>query len=163
VKPKIPSQRSAPPVAPVSRVAIVRSASGSIALGGAVAERSRTEIVGPSARVSVRVHGAQPELREAIRAGWVRCVALLPTSPRGLPANWAVPLCVDEAVVAITPVVVEAVHAMGVAALVVKQHALSPVQTDEVDRERIASALADAMFAELPRYPGDGTGASRSE
>jgi hypothetical protein len=70
-------------------------------------------------------------------------------SPRGLPANWAVPLARDELVIATTPIVVQAVGAMGVAALVVKQRALVAGQLDDEVRERIACALADALLAEI--------------
>jgi hypothetical protein len=65
-------------------------------------------IFDPLPRVSVRLQGASPEFRGAVRAGLVRCALLLPTSPRGLPRNWAVPIDADEIVVATTPVAVGA-------------------------------------------------------
>jgi hypothetical protein len=70
-------------------------------------------------------------------------------SQGGLPANWAVPPARGELVIATTPVVVEAVGAMGLAALVVRQRALAAIQLDDEARERIACALADALLAEI--------------
>jgi hypothetical protein len=70
-------------------------------------------------------------------------------SHRSLPGNWAVPLARDELVIATTPVVVEAVGAIGVAALVVKQGALAAAHLGDEERERIACALADALLAEI--------------
>jgi hypothetical protein len=121
----------------------------SLALGSTPAQCRGRKIVGASPRVSVRVHGMTPTLRQAIRVGGARCVALLPMSQRGLPANWAVPLARDELVIATTPIVVEAIGAMGVAALVVRQRALAAIRLDDEAPERIACALADALLAEI--------------
>jgi hypothetical protein len=71
-------------IAPAARLAV---GSQSIALGSLPAECRGRKIVGPLPRVSVRVHGMTPGLRQAMRVGWVRCVALLPMAHRGLPAN----------------------------------------------------------------------------
>ena len=67
-----------------------------------------------------------------------------------MPRDWAIPVQRDEVVVACAPLPRPLV---GVAAVVVAAACLPRPNLDEAARERVASAFADALLAELGPFP----------
>jgi hypothetical protein len=86
------------------------------------------------------------DLHAAVRARYVRLLALHTLDGRPLPSDWAIPILPGEVVVACAPL---RPPRSGVAALVVRGAVLSRPKLDLPERERIARALADALLAEL--------------
>jgi hypothetical protein len=84
-------------------------------------------------------------LRDALRTGQVRLVAI-EALDGPLPSDWALPVEEGEVVVALARLPQER---EGVAALVVAGSALPRHQLDDELRERVASAFADALIAEV--------------
>jgi hypothetical protein len=86
------------------------------------------------------------DLPAAIRARHVRLLALHRVDGGPLPSDWAIPILPGEVVVACAQL---RPPLSGVAALVVRGAVLPRPKLDVPERERIARALADALFAEL--------------
>jgi hypothetical protein len=86
------------------------------------------------------------DLPAAVRAGWVRVVAVHTLDGRPLPSDWAIPVVPGEVVVACAPL---EPPLSGVAALVVVMAALPAPKRDDATRDRIARALATMVLADL--------------
>ncbi len=88
------------------------------------------------------------DLSAAIRGRHVRLLAVHTVDGRPLPSDWAIPILPGEVVVACAPL---RPPLSGVAALIVRGAVLPQPKLDVLQREHIARALADALFAELKR------------
>jgi hypothetical protein len=86
------------------------------------------------------------DLREAIRDGHVRLVAMHTLDGGPLPSDWAFPLRDSEVVVACARL---APPFFGVAALIASLAGLPRAMLEDETSERIAQALADAILADL--------------
>lgn len=107
--------------------------------------------IGPAAAralAPVVARGLGFDLRAAIGARHVRIIAIHTIDGRLLPRDWAVPILRGEAVVACAPL--ESPFS-GVAALVARVAGLPRPRLTAETREKIARALAEAMFAEVKR------------
>jgi hypothetical protein len=89
------------------------------------------------------------DVRRAIESGVLRLVVLHMIDGGPLPRDWAIPVQCDEVVVACAPLPRPLV---GMAAIVVAAPHLPPPDFDDAERDRIATALADALLAELSPF-----------
>jgi hypothetical protein len=82
--------------------------------------------------------------QEAWRTFWAQPSPILQLVDGPLDGDWAIPMLGNETVLAHAPI---AAPFTGVAGFIVRPTDLSPPQFDDDARERIASALADALLA----------------